>query len=198
MSQSVEESVFNVYRNLALCFLSESKASHERAQRVAKNLDPEEAAKVKDKAFNQEVERADRVRRKREAEARRKAEEEGIEYTPKPTATERMKKRIRTPKTNGQGSFLRMSQSVKESVFNTYRNLAYCLLENEVELKGPYWNTSKLSPEERADRAGEDTQRNFQNDVRGKKHVKRREKRLARRSELAREAEARAKDKNKK
>ena len=76
-----------------------------------------------------------------------------------------------------------MSQSVEESVFNVYRNLAVALLEGR-------WNTRHLSPADRTARAESDTSHEAPFDKRGKMHVKRRKKRLARRSELAREAEA--------
>jgi hypothetical protein len=73
--------------------------------------------------------------------------------------------------------------SVEESKFNAYRNLANSLLEG-------HWNTKHLSPEDRADRTSSDTSHEAPFDKRGTTHVKRREKRLARRSQLARDAAA--------
>ncbi len=102
-----------------------------------------------------------------------------------------------------------MSQSVEESVFNVYRNLAYCLLEGT-------WNTRHLSPADRTARAEADYEKGTpyvkklkeRDPKTGRKiipldpaHVKRREKRLALRRKLARkaedEAEARANAENK-
>lgn len=148
--------------------LRESDASHKRAQRFAKKLEkqgkPEKADDALKIAFNKEVVRA-----------------KGKNPNPGP-ATTKLYDRIKTPKTKGQGSFLKMSQSVKESVFNTYRNLAVALLEGR-------WNTRHLSPADRTARAESDTSHEAPFDKRGIKHVKRREKRLARRSALARESE---------
>ena len=76
-----------------------------------------------------------------------------------------------------------MSQSVEESVFNTYRNLAVALLEGR-------WNTRHLSPADRTARAESDTSHEAPFDKRGTTHVERRKKRLARRSQLARDAAA--------
>ena len=73
--------------------------------------------------------------------------------------------------------------SVKESKFNAYRNLANSLLEGR-------WNTKHLSPEDRADRTSSDTSHEAPFDKRGTTHVERRKKRLARRSQLARDAAA--------
>ena len=150
--------------------IQESDASWARAKRRAKRLEKLgkgwEADQTTNKAFKKEV-----VRK---------------HQNPK-TRTKRVKnlyRDIKTPSTDGQGSFSKMEQrskSVQESVFNTYRNLAIALLEGR-------WNTRHLSPEDRADRASSDTSHEAPFDKRGKKHVKRREGRLAKRSKLARAA----------
>ena len=155
--------------------IQESDASWARAKRRAKRLEKLgkgwEADNTTNKAFKQEV-----VRRHQNPETRTKR-------------VGNLYRDIETPSTNGQGSFLKMvqrSKAVQESVFNTYRNLAIALLEGR-------WNTRHLSPEDRADRASSDTSHEAPFDKRGKKHVKRREKRLAKRSALARRAAAESK-----
>jgi hypothetical protein len=158
--------------------IEESDASWNRAQRIAKKLraqgDEEGANRVIDNELNKETYR-------RAVVARNNAiKNPGVPaYLDYEAETAKRVQAIPRPPKK------RMSQSVKEGLFNSYRNIANVLLEGD-------WNTRHLSPQERVDRAESDTQREAPFDKRGKKHVELRKKRLARRSALARAALAKS------
>ena len=131
--------------------IEESDASWNRAKRVAKARskqgDKKGADQAIDNALNKETYRRATVAKKKAIE------NPGVKgYLDHEAKTARRVRDIPRPATRGQGSFERMSQSVKEGLFNSYRLIGSIILEMRHGTKFTSYGRRRTRAERTAER----------------------------------------------